>query len=228
MTIAGHPLHRSQQALLMHWAPALGNNAKSAQGIGMMVLILSRCPTYPLKRTLHGLPALYPVHVLLGGFPLGQTPWLHPLHRWLNTSFVRGLRSYYGSVRLPASVHRGRASLEFSTRSLLTPGKEGLRISRFSRRLVPYMRGVSDRAGSDQTSPNRSDRCCLPHPPKTSAPWTGISRLNTQPARTPVNASRRPLLSTSHDSGPVWLVNPLLYDSFIHSNLPVYPGAIRR
>lgn len=27
---------------------------------------------------------------------------------------------------------------------------------------------------------------------------------------------------------PVWLVNPLLHDSFIHSNLPVYPEAIRR
>lgn len=36
MSIADHPLHRSQQALLMHWAPALGDDAKSTQGIGMM------------------------------------------------------------------------------------------------------------------------------------------------------------------------------------------------
>lgn len=133
-----------------------------------------------------------------------------------------------GFLRKFSGVYRGRASLEFSTRSLLTPCKEGLRISRFSRRSVPYMLGASDRAGSDQTSPNRSDRCCLPHPPTSSAPRMGISRLNTQPAHTPVNASRSSLLKTLYDSGPVWLVNPLLYGSFIHSNPLVYPGAIRR
>jgi hypothetical protein len=28
-----------------------------------------------------------------------------------------------------------------------------------------------------------------------------------------------------HDSGPSWLAKPLTYDSSIHYNLPVYPGA---
>ena len=33
--IAHNPLHRSQRAGLPHWALALGDNAKSLQGIGM-------------------------------------------------------------------------------------------------------------------------------------------------------------------------------------------------
>ena len=33
--IAHNPLHRSQRAGLPHWALALGDNAKSPQGIGM-------------------------------------------------------------------------------------------------------------------------------------------------------------------------------------------------
>ncbi len=36
-----------------------------------------------------------------------------------------------------------------------------------------------------------------------------LSRLNTRPARSPVNASPLPLRTTTHDSGPVWLATPL-------------------
>ena len=43
-----------------------------------------------------------------------------------------------------------------------------------------------------------------------------LSRLNTRPARTPVNASPTPLRTTPHDSGPLWAANPLPCDSFIH------------
>src|SRR5437870_13909561 len=49
------------------------------------------------------------------------------------------------------------------------------------------------------------------------------SRLNTQPTRSPVNASPRGLLLATHDSVPYWLARPLAYESFIHYNLPVYP-----
>ncbi|MBU0641457.1 MAG: hypothetical protein KKB50_21565, partial [Planctomycetes bacterium] len=52
-----------------------------------------------------------------------------------------------------------------------------------------------------------------------------LSRLNTRPARTPVNASPTPLRTPTHDSGPSWAANPSTYDSFIHYTLPVYPGA---
>ena len=33
------------------------------------------------------------------------------------------------------------------------------------------------------------------------------------------------LLHTTHDSGPLWLSKPLTCESFVHYNLPVYPGA---
>ena len=52
-----------------------------------------------------------------------------------------------------------------------------------------------------------------------------ISRLNTRPARTPVNASAMPLLTVPHDSGPVWIATPSPYDSFIHDTSPVLTGA---
>ncbi len=48
-----------------------------------------------------------------------------------------------------------------------------------------------------------------------------ISRLNTSPARAPVNASAPTLRSTPHDSGSGWFATPFLYDSFIRYSAPV-------
>jgi len=63
--------------------------------------------------------------------------------------------------------------------------------------MFPRVRGVCDRAGSAAASPIRQHRCGLRHVPTASTPrsthssrcgaW--ITRLNTRPARTPVNAS---------------------------------------
>jgi hypothetical protein len=141
------------------------------------------------------------------------------------TDFVRGLRRYYGSVRLPASVHHRRTSLEFSMR----PKPLGLgsrRTSRFSRRLLPYMPGVSDLAGYQCLSPKRNIGCGLPLLLTGSASQTRFfSRLNTQPALSPVNASTAFLRAPPHDSGSSWLARPLTFETFIQYNLPVYPGA---
>ncbi len=52
-----------------------------------------------------------------------------------------------------------------------------------------------------------------------------ISRLNTQPALSPVNASPSLLRALPHDSGPLRLARPLTFETFIQYNLPVYPGA---
>jgi len=104
---------------------------------------------------------------------------------------------------------------------------DGGGISRFPRKVPPYMRGVSDRAGSGCALPYRRNRCGLPSSSTTSAPrstrfrgaW--ISRLNTQPARPPANASRAQLPAPAHDSGSLWVANPSTYETFIHNTLPV-------
>jgi hypothetical protein len=73
---------------------------------------------------------------------------------------------------------------------------DGGGISRFPHEVHPCMPGVSDRAESRCASPYRRTRCGLPSSSSTSALRSTrsrgacISRLNTQPARRPVNASR--------------------------------------
>ena len=182
--------------------------------------------TYPCQRTEHARSGtVSDRHVLLARIPLGQTPSLRPLRSRL-PDVVRGLRRYYGSVRLPVSVHHRRVSLDFPIRPATPSVAGGHRISRFSREVFPYMHGVSDRAGPRRISRWRCVGCGLPLSPTASAPRSKLlSRLNTRPARTPVNASSWPLRVTTHDSGPVRVANPLPDDSFIHYTSPVYPGA---
>ena len=157
--------------------------------------------------------------------PFDQPPSLHLLRADRGRQFVRRLRRYYAAVRLPATVHHRRTSLDFTMRHNRT-SLGSRRISRFSRRLFPCMPGVSDLAGYQRAWQKRHDGCDLPLLLTGSASRTeSISRLNTQPARTPVNASPSLLRAPPHDSGPSWLARPLTYDSFIQYNLPVYPGA---
>jgi hypothetical protein len=173
-------------------------------------------------------PALCPDPVARTHNPFDQPPSLHLLRAALQRQFVRRLRRYYAAVRLPAPVHHRRTSLDFTMR----PQHVRLgdcRISRFSRKLFPCLPGVSDRAGYQRPLPLRYVGCGLPPASTRSASRTKpFSRLNTQPTLSPVNASPNGLLHSTHDSGPLWLASPLTYDSFIHDNLPVYPGALRR
>ena len=154
----------------------------------------------------------------------------HPSAGGTSTLLIDALPgAHYGSVRLPTSVRHRRASLDFPMRSAAPLDADGRGISRFSCRLVPCMRRVSDRAGSQRASRWRRTECGLPSTSRTSAPrsthrlrsGTWITRLNTWPARIPVNASSRPSRAAAHDSGPVRVATPSPYDSFIHSNQPV-------
>jgi hypothetical protein len=52
-----------------------------------------------------------------------------------------------------------------------------------------------------------------------------LSRLNTWPALSPVNASLTALQLQTHDSGPMWVANPSSYGTFIHYFPPVFTGA---
>ena len=139
---------------------------------------------------------------------------------------VRRLHQYCGTVRLPALVHRRRTSLDFPTRPAAPSAAGEHRTSRFSCEMFPYVHGVSDRAGPGRISRYRCARWSLPLLLATSACRSKfLSRLNTRPARTPVNASTLSLRGAPHDSGPLWVAKPSAYDSFIHNTSPVYPGA---
>src|SRR5688500_2513541 len=172
--------------------------------------ISSCCLTYPLQLMGHAHPALRPEHGLLVRIALGPPSALHPLrrprprHRWRSRAIVRRLRRYYTIVRLPVSVHHWLASLDFPIRPVApsVTGEHG--ISRFSREVFLCMQRVFDRAGYPNLLPWRGMGCGLPLTGTASAPRIiVISRLNSSPAHTPVNASRPPLRATAHDSGSV-------------------------
>ncbi len=171
--------------------------------------------TYPRERALHACPALRPAHGLLTRVPFGHPSSLHPLRRW-SANVVRGLLGYYTGVRLPTTVHHRHTSLDFPMRPAAPCRAGGGGISRFPNKVRTNMHGVSDRAGSRCASRNRHNRCRLPHSPTRSAPRSKIlSRLNTQPARPPVNASRPWLPSgLAHDSGTLWVANPSTLKTF--------------
>jgi hypothetical protein len=181
--------------------------------------------SYPLQRTGRVFPARCPGRVLLWQVPFGQPLSLHPLRRRLS-GVVRGLPRYGRAVRLPKSVRHRRASLDFPTRPRATAAQGGLGISRFPCEVFPYVHGVSDRAGFSCTSRYRHTRCGLPRLLTASASRSEfLSRLNTRPARSPVNASTPPLRAAPHDSGPTWLATPLSCDFSIHYNLAGLTGA---
>src|SRR6266699_1629658 len=182
--------------------------------------------SYPLQRTRRVFPARSPGRVLLWQVPFGQTLSLHPLRDRLS-GLVRGLLRYYWSVRLPKSVRHRRMSLDFPMRPKATAARGGLGISRFPREVSAYVHGVSDRAGLWHTSRYRCTRWGLPLLLTASASRRKVlTRLNTRPARSPVNASTLPLRAAPHDSGPMWVANPPLpYDFFIHYTSPVLTGA---
>ena len=127
----------------------------------------------------------------------------------------------HGSQRAGLPHHR-RASVDFPTRPAgpSPTGDQGL--SRFSREVCPGMLGVSDRAGLHRVWPYRRAGCGLPPSSTASASRSEVlSRLNTRPARSPVNASPPPLRAHTPDSGPVWVATPSPCDSFIHYTSPV-------
>jgi hypothetical protein len=153
----------------------------------------------------------------------------HPSVRGTSTLLNSALLgAHYGPVRLPISVHRRLRSFDCPTRSVHLAITEADGISRFPSKVHPYMRGVFDRAGSQDVLPGRRPECCLPPISRTSAPRSNpprggalISQLNTQPARSPVNASPETLRTPMHDSGPMWLARPSMYKTFIYNTLPV-------
>src|SRR6266403_4854005 len=99
--------------------------------------------------------------------------------------------------------------------------------SRFSRVKFPRMPGVFDRAEPDGCSHFAFAGVAFRIlEQRRHSDFRPLSRLNTLPACSPVNASRAALRLPAHDSGPGWLATPYLYDSCIRNFTPVYPGAL--
>jgi hypothetical protein len=194
----------------------------------------SAYPTQPPQRAEHVLLALSPGHVTLGRLSLDQTPSLHHLLGRSRLGLVRRLRWYYGSVRLPVAVHHRGTSLDFPMRSVFSSPTDRHGISRLPLKVLAYMLRVLDRARPESVSQYRRSQSCLPLRSRASAPKSdhrlrdggSISRLNTWPVRTPVNASPSPLPTNMHDSEPVWVASPSLYETFIHNTLPAFTGAL--
>jgi hypothetical protein len=185
------------------------------------LLILLCCLTYPLQRAERVFPARCPGRVWLGQVPFGQASSLHPLRGRL-PGVVRGLLRYSKSVRLPRSVRHRRTSLDFPMRPRATAALGEPGISRFPREVLPYVHGVCDRAGLRCTSRYRCTGWGLPHLLTASASRRKVlTRLNTRPARSLVNASTPPSRAAPHDSGPMWVATSHSYDSFIHYTSPV-------
>jgi hypothetical protein len=158
---------------------------------------------------------------LLWPVSFGQSSSLHP-HRYRLPGVVREFLRYYRAVRIPRSVRHRRTSLDFPTRPKATAALGGLGISRFPREVSLYVHGVCDRAGLWHTLRYRCTRWGLPPTPTASASRRKVlTRLNTRPAHSPINASTPPLRAAPHDSGPMWVATSHSYDFCIHYTSPV-------
>lgn len=190
-------------------------------------LIPLRSGTYSLERTLHTFPALSPERVLLSRIHLGQRPFLHGFRNARGARFVHPLRRYYDAVRLVVRLPHWFTSLDFPRRLVDVQSAKTHNISRFSRRKSPCMRGVSDLAGWPKHSPKRTAACCLPRSSTESASRTdSISRLNTQPTCSAVNASIARSHAPPHDSRLLSMASSSVF-TITFNFLPVYPGARR-
>ncbi len=184
-----------------------------------------RCLTYPVKRMLQACPNLRPEPGLPIRVALGPPPSLHPLRR-RRSSFapcVRGFRRYYGTVRLPASVHRRYPLNGFPLRTQSPSTWAGHGTSRLPHEVPGCMHRVSDRAGARHHSRYRGVGCGLRTFSSVSAPQSDscLSRLITGPTPLPVNASPWRLPDTTHDSGLSWFARPSTQMTFTSNTSPV-------
>jgi len=104
--VARRPPHGSRRAELPHRALASDqahDELLTARGPLRLILQVFKAA---LRRPLLGSVSDQPASP--SGTLFGQAPSLHPLRGQRHAAVVRGLRGYYGPVRLPAAVHRRR------------------------------------------------------------------------------------------------------------------------
>ena len=194
------------------------------QACKLELLILQRSLTYPSQRALHPLPALNPVDVLLRRVPFGRKSSLHLLRsRWLS-GFVRRLRRYDPSVRLPLPVHHRRTPFGFPTRpSLLSRASKGSPGSR-AHCFRACLGSMTPRSPSVSRLFDTADvafHISLERRHSVSV----LTRLNTMPALSSFNASRLTLRTAAHDQVRRGWLTLRRAELSSANNAPVYPGA---
>jgi hypothetical protein len=218
--IAHNPIHGSGQAELPHPALTSGNNAHAAQGIRMT-------STGGRQPAVDRAPPPGPEHVgVLAAPRKGAVPEPADLEPKRMQRHAVGRHaviadvSTYDRAQPPADFRDGVMHVPMRPQTYSVWGERG--ISRFPCEVLGYVHGVCDRAGSRCTSRYRCTGWGLPLSPTASASRSKcLTRLNTRPAPSPVNASTSPLQVTPHDSGSVWVATLLPYDFFIHYTSPV-------
>ena len=121
MPVTRHSPHRSQRALLTHWAPPSGTNVsaelrhkiRTHQAPRGHILLSRSAYNYQVDRRSY--PALCSDRGVLIAVPLRQRPSRHRLRRG-QALFVRPLRRYYYAVRLLIHVHVHRSACAFMNR----------------------------------------------------------------------------------------------------------------
>jgi hypothetical protein len=211
MPIAGHPLHGSGRAALPHPALALGDKTRGA----LLPDVLARCHPAQQPGAVSGRRDCRASSPWPARFPPSPPP---PVRRPCSAT-----SSVLPSCPTSRVVHHRRESLDFPTRPATSAGDHG--ISRFPHAVLPRMLGVSDRAGFRRTWRWRSVGCGLPPISTASAPRSySISRLDTWPACSPVNASPAQLPAPTHDSGPLWVATPSTFRTSIYCTAPILPA----
>lgn len=193
----------------------------------LFILVPSCYFSHAIEPTLRTVsPALRPACVVLDLVPLGRAPLLHSLLHPFG-GFVRLLRRYYEPVRLPALVHHRLVAfgLPDATRMVFSHG-QGRDLPVLAQEGSVRAEGLRPRRDGLQLAITLP-----PMWPSASLNSVGslgskISRLDTSPARAPVNASPAASRPPVHDSGTPRIATPSVWGSCILSFLPVYPGAL--
>ena len=119
--VARRPPHRSQRALLTHWAPPSGNGVRTnyctrwrMHQAPRIHIVFSRS-AHSHQKVRRSNPALSPDRGHLIAVPFRQRPSLHHLRQG-QALFVRWLQRYYYAVRLLIHVHVHRSARAFMNR----------------------------------------------------------------------------------------------------------------
>src|SRR5258707_4873749 len=94
-------------------------------------------------------------------------------------------------------------------------------ISRFPGKERTHMLGSTTAPGRPGARDDAPVHVAFRSMHSVGVPGVLFSRLNTQPMRTPVNASPSPSRGPTHDSGTVWFATPSLEETSTLYSLPV-------